>query len=61
LKTENSCIKCAVLECNVRLDCEDNELSAEIPKLYEEREKANVYMQVVMPKLAESAAGKKRL
>jgi hypothetical protein len=50
-----------VLECSVRLDCEDNELSAEIPKLYEEREKADVYMQVVMPKLAESAAGKKRL
>ena len=60
LKTENSCINCAVLECSVRFDCEDNVLSAETPKLFEERETADVYLQVVMPELAEKAVDKKR-
>ena len=59
MKTENTCVNCAVLECSVRLDCEDNELPAETHEPEAESEDTNVTVQVVVPKLAEKAVAEK--
>ena len=55
MKTENTCVNCAALECSVRLDCEDNELPPETQEPTTESEDANVTLQVMVPKLAEKA------
>lgn len=59
MKTENTCVNCAVLECSVRLDCEDNELPTETQEPKAESEDTNVTVQVVVPKLVEKAAAEK--
>ncbi len=51
MKTENTCVNCASLECCVRLNCEDNELSTEILK--PEIEDVNVIVESVVSKLVE--------
>ena len=56
MKTENTCVNCAALECNVRNDCEDNELPIETQVLKAESEDRDVIVQVVAPKLAEKAS-----
>jgi hypothetical protein len=38
MKTENTCVNCAALECSVRLDCEDNELPTATQEPIEENE-----------------------
>jgi len=53
VKTENTCVNCAALECSVRLDCEDNELPTGTQAPKEENEDTNVTVQVVVPELAE--------
>ena len=55
MKTENTCVNCAVLECSVRLDCEDNELPAEAQEPKAESEDTKVTVQVVAPTLVEKA------
>ena len=55
MKTENTCVNCAALECSVRLDCEDNELPTETQEPKIENDETNVTVQVVVPKLAVKA------
>jgi hypothetical protein len=59
MKTENTCVNCALLECSVRLECDDNELPIEPQE--SEGEDANVTFQVVVPKLAEKVVAEKRV
>jgi hypothetical protein len=59
MKTENTCVNCAALECSVRHDCEDNELPTETQEPKAESEDTNVTVQVVVPKLAEKAVAEK--
>lgn len=60
MKTENTCVNCALLECHVRRDCEDSELLVEPQELETEDEDTNVTVQVVFPKLAEKVVDEKR-
>ena len=53
VKTENTCVNCSVLECHARLDCEDNELPAEIQDPNSESEDTNITVHVAVPTLAE--------
>jgi hypothetical protein len=59
MKTENTCVNCAVLVCSVRIDCEDNELPTETQEPKAESEDTNVTVQVVVPKLVEKAVAEK--
>ncbi len=60
MKTENTCVNCAVLECCVRLDCEDNELQIETQASEAESEEAGVTVEVVTPELAEKVVADKK-
>lgn len=51
MKTENTCVNCASLECCVRLNCEDNELSTETLK--PENENINIIVENVVSRLVE--------
>jgi hypothetical protein len=53
MKTENTCVNCAALECYVRHDCEDNERPIETQELEAEVEDTKVTIQVEVPKLTE--------
>lgn len=44
MKTENTCMNCAMLNCSVRLECEDNELATEKPQV---KTDADVTFQVI--------------
>ena len=55
MKTENTCVNCAAIECSVRLDCEDNELPTETQEPKAENEETNITVQVVVPKLVDKA------
>lgn len=50
MKTENTCMNCVMLNCSVRLECEDNELETEIQKVQDKTENG-VTVQVIDPKL----------
>ena len=56
VKTENTCVNCAALECNVRYNCEDNELPNETQVSETVCEDTDVAVQVLFPKLAEKAS-----
>ncbi len=55
MKTENTCVNCAALECSVRLECEDNELPIDTQEPKTENEETNVTVQIVVPNLADKA------
>ncbi len=57
MKTENTCVNCASLECCVRLNCEDNELSTEILK--SENEDLNIIVESVVSRLVEKVIADK--
>ncbi len=57
MKTENTCVNCASLECCVRLNCEDNELSTEILK--PENEDTNIIVENVVSRLVEKVIADK--
>jgi hypothetical protein len=61
LKTENTCINCAMLECAVRFDCEDNEIPAAPQALKEESADSNVTLQVVAPRIVQKIIADKQL
>ena len=61
MNTKNTCMNCAVLECHVRLKCEDNELPTEPQEPLSESEDTNVTFQVAPPALAEKAVAEKQL
>ncbi len=50
MKTENTCMNCAMLNCSVRFECEDNELGTGTLRLQEKTENG-VTLQVIDPKL----------
>jgi hypothetical protein len=60
MKTDDTCVNCAILECHVRRDCEDNELPLDSQELEREDEDTKVTVHVVVPKLAESVVDEKR-
>jgi len=60
MKTDNTCVNCAVLECHVRHECEDNELPIEPQEPEIEEEAANVTVHFVTPEIAESVVDEKR-
>jgi len=55
VKTENTCVNCAALECSVRHECEDNELPIGTQEPRTENEETNVTVQIVVPNLADKA------
>jgi hypothetical protein len=57
MKTENTCVNCVSLECCVRLNCEDNELSTEILK--PENEDTNIIVENVVSRLVEKVIADK--
>ena len=61
MNTENTCVNCTVLECHVRLECEDNELPTEAQEPLSESEDTNVTFQVAPPVLVEKAVAEKQL
>ncbi len=61
MKTENTCVSCAALECHVRLECEDNELPTEPQEPLSESEDTNVTFQVAASALAKKAIAEKTL
>lgn len=60
MKTEYTCVNCAVLECNVRSDCEDNELLTE-NQPNAKGEDTNITFQVVAPNITEKVVTEKRI
>lgn len=57
MKTENTCINCASLECCIRLNCEDNELETE--SLKPENEDMNIIVESVVSRLVEKVIAAK--
>ena len=55
MKTENTCVNCAALECSVRHECEDSELPIGTQETRKENEETNVTVQIVVPNLADKA------
>ena len=53
MNTKNTCVKCAVLECLARLNCEDNELPTDPHEPILESDETNVTFQVAAPALLE--------
>ncbi len=51
MKTKNTCINCAMLNCGVRFACEDNELEIPIQKIQENIENTATTAQVIEPNL----------
>ena len=60
MKNTNTCINCAILECHIRLDCEDNELPSENREQKAKNEDENVTFQVEVPTLTEKVIAEKR-
>ncbi len=57
MKTENTCVNCASLECCVRHNCEDNELPTEILK--PENEDLNIIVESFVSRLVEKVIADK--
>ncbi len=60
MKTECTCVNCALLECSVRLDCEDDELPIETEESKAESSDSEVTVSVGVTELAEQVVAEKR-
>ena len=60
MKTDNTCVNCAVLECHVRHQCEDNELPIEPQQPEIEEETTSGTVHFVTPEISENVVDEKR-
>ncbi len=60
MKTDNTCVNCAVLECHVRNNCDDNELPVEPQQPEMEEETTNGTVHFVAPAISENVVDEKR-